>query len=609
MASYWSADEIDAIKTIRHKARTDLLFLCTELLDYRDITHKVHDPYISRLTKITEGTTGTDLVTSDRNCLYIPQEEIPGVDIAYDVKRNYLVLGFRSSLKTTVNTIAHTIQLILKYPHITIAIYHATEDNAKIILKEIVWHFTENERMKEVFPEFCIHNRDEIKIYHKALEFTTPARYHGNTSLAPLKKEPTISALGLDTTQAGRHFQVIKMTDVVERSNSQSPAARKKVADGIKMAKNLLEDGSCFLFVEGTPYHPEDAYCEIIQKEWEQLLPEKREWEMVYHPAYLVDTKGKPRRYTPDEMSLPFARAKRDIEWAPGIITRKGQRIPAWPVWKSGTVKFDNLTLESKERDDTYIFACQQLLRPADADTSIFPVQKCLNFFPASQLHTLNLQLKVMTVDTAASTDPNYSNDTAISCGMVTDGLLTVISEGVCGLLDETEIVEALFHYNAIFKPDILLIESTMFTQGLIGQIREQEIRRRVNLPRDWVKRAKNVAKKARIQGALKSPLTLGRFKFSTGLSKDYIERVRLEMSGFPTSKHDDILDTLEMIATASAGLASLDTERAQLRAATEAEHEAIKAERDAWVRKMTCQLDPSDYEEPLSESFTSYGM
>ena len=589
---------ISDMKALRRAARTDLLVLCRDLLGYNDVDPIVHAPYLRLADVLKDVPQGIDIITPKGEYCYIPHEETLSVAVPRDVLRRYLILGFRSSLKTTINTTAHTIQIILNFPHIAGAIYHNTEENANIILGEIVDHFSKNQRMREVFPEFCIPPADDIKKWHKKLEFTTPARFLGNTSLLPYKKEPTVSALGLGTSQAGRHFQFMKLTDVVEATNSQSPDARKKVSKGIAMVDNLLEDDSCFFFMEGTPYHPEDDYSIKVQEEWFKTKKSSREWVMIYHPAYEIDNPSGERTYTPDEMSMPFKKAKSDIFWPSGSVTRKGERIPVWPVWRKDQRKWDNQALARKEREDSYIFACQQLLRPSAADTAIFPPEKCFNIFPAREVEDLNIQLRVMTIDTASSTDPDYSNDTAITCGIVTDSLLRVVVQGTVGLYDDKEIVDLMFEFNKSFKPDIILIEDTMFVQGLKGHWRLEEEKRNIQLPiGDLVKRPKNMNKKVRIRGAIKTPLSIGRLKFSSALSSDYLERVKMEMSGFPTAAQDDVLDTLEMLCTASADMATYDSDRAKVRRLMEEEQARLREEANAYSKWLTGQDFPDQIE------------
>src|SRR5690606_3168656 len=103
-----SLDEIEGLKMVRHKARTDLHFLATDILGFTDIDRKVHGPLIRRLEIIMKGCQGTDIITQKNEYLYIPKEENFSVAIAQNILRRYLILAFRSSFKTTINTIAHT---------------------------------------------------------------------------------------------------------------------------------------------------------------------------------------------------------------------------------------------------------------------------------------------------------------------------------------------------------------------------------------------------------------------------------------------------------------------------------------------------------------------
>ena len=135
-STYLTDREIEDIRLVRQRARSDLHFLCYEILGYDDIEHEVHDPYTKPHDEFLKGASGIDIITPKGEFLYIPDEETYSVAIDPKVERNALFLGFRGSVKTTIQTIGGSIQIILNFPHVAGAIYHNTEDNAKIILKE-----------------------------------------------------------------------------------------------------------------------------------------------------------------------------------------------------------------------------------------------------------------------------------------------------------------------------------------------------------------------------------------------------------------------------------------------------------------------------------------
>ena len=75
--------------------------------------------------------------------------------------------------------------------------------------------------------------------------------------------------------------------------------------------------------------------------------------------------------------------------------------------------------------------------------------------------------------------------------------------------------------------------------------IRGEEGKRQILLPIEDIPRKPNMAKEGRILGALRSPTFSKRLRFSDGLDEAYVERVKVEMSGFPRDARNDILDTL----------------------------------------------------------------
>ena len=152
-----------------------------------------------------------------------------------------------------------------------------------------------------------------------------------------------------------------------------------------------------------------------------------------------------------------------------------------WPTWRKGKEKFSFKELEDRRRDDIYIFACQQLLRPAAEGNSPLAVGKCFHTFPKSEIHKLKTNLILMSVDTAETTDKNTSNDTAMSVAKVTDTMLRVVIDGFVGQLEAEEIVKMMFDLYRKHRPDLLFVEETSFTRGLKPTIRAEEAKTLLN--------------------------------------------------------------------------------------------------------------------------------
>ena len=596
-----SGNEVEALRSIRERGRKSLYYLCTELLGYTDVDPVLHAPFIEPLDALVADVGGTDHVRETGECIYVPGEETLSIALEDDAFRRYMLLAFRGSLKTSVNTIAHIVQLILNFPHIAILLYHNTEDKAKLILHEIVTHF-ESKKMQDAYPEFAIYNPNDRRrsLSQESKAFTSPAR-KVVPSLLPPKKEATVTAIGLGSSAASQHVSVIKMTDVVEDINSQTLPMREKVYKQINMAINLLEDPRCLVFLEGTPYQPGDAYDRIIQTQWYGTPPLDRSWFFTLVPAYDIETYGEPRTFDLTESTKPWKVAKEDKVLSPLVTIKKGDKVPMWPTWRNGQPKFTPNELEKVKRSDVYQFACQQLLRPTEEGNGPLAPGKCFHEFPASELYRFKHGLTLMAVDTAETENPKTSNDTAMSVAKVLETGTKVITDGFVGMLEAEEIVDMLFAFFERNRPDIIFLEETSFVRGLKPTIRLKEGKNGYNLPIEYLGRKPSIGKAARIRGSLRIPMVNATLMFSTSLRAEYIERVRTEMSGFPRDHRNDVLDTLADISSAREDLTTYSNPKFAALAMQHERQEAMKVDFEKWVDVM-CGRAPMSDEESVNE-------
>ena len=596
-----SENEVGALRSIRERGRKSLYYLCTELLGYTDVDPVLHAPFIEPLDALVAGVDGIDHVRETGECVYVPSEETLSIAIDDEAYRRYMLLAFRGSLKTTINTIAHIVQLILNFPHIAILLYHNTEGKAKLILHEIITHF-ESKKMQDAYPEFAINNSNERRksLSQESLAFTSPARRKA-PSLLPPKKEATVTAIGLGSSAASQHVSVIKMTDVVEDINSQTLPMREKVYKQINMAINLLEDPRCLVFLEGTPYQPGDAYDKIIQTQWYGTAPLDRSWFFTLVPAYDIETAGEPRTYDLNETTKPWKIATEDRVLSKHVTIRKGDRVPMWPTWRGGQPKFTPKELEKTRKADVYQFACQQLLRPTEEGNSVLAPGTCFHEFPKEELYRFKHGLTLMAVDTAETENPKTSNDTAMSVAKIIETGSKVVTDGFVGMLEAEEIVDMMFAFYERNRPDIIFVEETAFVRGLKPTIRLKEGKNKYTLPIEYIGRKGHIGKSARIRGALRVPMVNAILMFSTGLSAEYIDRVRTEMSGFPRDHRNDVLDTLSDIASAREDLSTYSNPKFAARIMQHEIQEARKVEFEQWA-DMICGRAPLPDDEAANE-------
>ena len=265
----------------RQRARTDLFWLLTEVLQYRDIERKVHDPIIEHLQKFPGG---TDYVNkfSGKFLKYEPK-----VDLWHlQGPRKRLILYPRGHLKTTIITIGHSIQWILNYSDIRIMISSATGEQVKKVVTEIKAHFQFNNNFYFLFPEYCPERR-------KAGDFGTQEAFTVPCRKRKWLKEQTVSTCSVGKVIAGAHMEVHKHSDLVDKENIRTPDQIRTVRDHYRYMGPLLERGPIpphhgWEDIEGTRYDFSDLYgTEVIDKE--EKLPEgKRQW------AILIDAAERP---------------------------------------------------------------------------------------------------------------------------------------------------------------------------------------------------------------------------------------------------------------------------------------------------------------------------
>ena len=166
-----SHDQLERFRKARWLGRTNLLWLCNNVLGYKDVCEEVHGPILSIVQQFPEYSREAEKSQdkiSQGSIKYVPRIN------PYDLegKRRVLILDPRGGLKTTINCIAHTIQWILNFPHISILIVQANSQKAEDILREIKQHFQYNNVFRELYPDYC--PQKHISDWGNRQEFDVP---------------------------------------------------------------------------------------------------------------------------------------------------------------------------------------------------------------------------------------------------------------------------------------------------------------------------------------------------------------------------------------------------------------------------------------------------
>jgi len=532
MSNELSMDErIKRIRIARWKARTDLVWFCNNILDFPDVSAKVHGPLIERLQQFPRPTE-KEMLENDHfengTWKYKPLRPM----LSLEGKRKTLILAPRSTLKTTINCIAHSLQWIINYPDITIALLQANLDKATDVIFGIKNHFTKNPRFRELFPEHCPDIK-KVDTFGTQLEFTTKARGAHITT-----KEPTMRGASIEKGLAGSHFHLIKYSDIVDEVNSMTAEGCSAIFKRFILSENLPITPMHWIDVEGTRYDANDTYGRIIQGQ-EMVAPEHRSWKIFVQGIFEKETGGKPREYSYDEVKLPDK------------LDEDGLPISIWPEKVPARSILERMAIEP------YLTSCQMLNFPnaAAGGQTVFPVN---DKYPAwKSREDFNQRVLVshyeIRVDTA-ETVGERSNNSVITVGAWdAAGRLYIVDIRRGKWLAAELIAQVIAAYTTYQQKSRngfvrVAIEETSYVRGLMLGFKQYCDQRGLHIPLETFKTDNTKSKIEKIVKTLQYPYMTKQIIFLDDLK----EKATLiqELEEMPKPRTDDILDTLAAFYT-----------------------------------------------------------
>lgn len=218
------------IEQIQELCKTDLAYLCREVLKYDRWNDKLHGNYPGD-----------------------PEKGVPS-GIAYFLDHTgprKLVLVPRNHLKSSVVTVGWAIQQILKNPNIRILINNAKFETARSFVQTIAAHLDTNSPLSKIFGEFRSNkltwNRDSFIIAQRTMP----------------RAQPTVMAASIDSILNGMHFDVIIHDDLVEPNNVRTREQITKTEEFFKDSFNQIDKGGQIVVI-GTRWAAQDLYGHIL---------------------------------------------------------------------------------------------------------------------------------------------------------------------------------------------------------------------------------------------------------------------------------------------------------------------------------------------------------
>jgi len=167
-------------------------------------------------------------------------------------KKFKLVLLPRGHLKSSIITVARTVQDILKNPNAKILLSSAVWQNSRTFLSQIKEYLRPNTPLSALFGEFSRPDGGWTTENITIAQRTIP------------DKSATIATAGVEKTVTSQHFDIIRADDLVSRENITTPEQLKKVVDHFRDLAKLLEPNGTIEII-GTRWHDADLYGYIIE--------------------------------------------------------------------------------------------------------------------------------------------------------------------------------------------------------------------------------------------------------------------------------------------------------------------------------------------------------
>jgi predicted phage terminase large subunit-like protein len=171
-----------------------------------------------------------------------------------------LDLWSREHYKSSVITIALTLQNILNNPDLTVGIFSHTRPIAKAFLRQIKQELETNEILKSWFPE-TLYSDPRNQSPKWSEDEGIVVKRTGNP------KEATVEAWGIiDGQPTSKHFDILVYDDVVTEKSVTTPEMVKKTTDAWELSLNLGKEGGHRRII-GTRYHDSDTYGTILERQ------------------------------------------------------------------------------------------------------------------------------------------------------------------------------------------------------------------------------------------------------------------------------------------------------------------------------------------------------
>lgn len=406
-------------------------------------------------------------------------------------KKKKLTLIPRGHLKSTVITVGRSLQAICADPTVRILIGNATYNLSCSFLTEIKRALKFNEKIKMFWGDLAA---DSEKWSENQISLDKSKSSGG-------KKEPTVTAMGVESNLTSQHYDIIIMDDVVNKDYVNTQDQIQKTIDFYKECLNLIEPGGEMIII-GTRWDDRDLYGWILDPDNNV----REDFEVFIREAFegqLDDDEGFKALY-PEKFKRPHLKKLR-------------------------------------EQQGPYVFSCQYMNSPVPKDDADFKNEWFHEYDPT--------ELKGKPLNKFIAIDPAISlSDAADFTAMVTVGVDT---EGFIYVLDiqrlkitPSEMIDKIFELDRLYDPIYIGIEDVAF-QKTIQYYLSEEMRKRGEYLNIKPVKPNLRTKEQRIKG-LQPLYANGKILHNKNIKN--MKNLEDELLRFPRGKNDDVVDALSYL-------------------------------------------------------------
>lgn len=438
----------------------------------------------------------------------------------------------REHAKTEAGTIVVPVWAALRDPNIRILVMSINADKAADKLSEISGY------MEPLAPQF---GREIVRNNQKQLTLDRDATH----------EEPTIQAAGFKTGVTGGHYDVIIFDDVVTYDTQRTAHRREKAWQKFQDFLNLdSKQGNSVFLVLGTRKHREDLYSQLINSiGWDTRVEQAiDDWSVIENGEYSLKTRhqdtGEERWYSATDT------ASIDPEVETVVAVDAGEDVGVlWPEWAPIEELIKDMVVGFGADEGTIVWQRENQNDPGAMEGQILS-EDMLSWVGRDELPESGYRLYAG-LDLAVEDDPEAAarNDTdywALTTIMAQPSreLATVVGlsrkRGMTLKRGLTWVQNQLRQVERQFSRDVgrVLVES--------NQAQRWSIQTAADMGLDFEPTTSTGQKEARIID-MSSLFESGRVQLWDGALDDWSSFVQREWCGFPTARHDDRLDSMEI--------------------------------------------------------------